>query len=891
MSWRALTRWLRRRSDDDFAAEVESHLEMEVDRLVATGMSERDARFAARRAFGNPTAARERFHDARPGAALESVVQDARYAFRGMRRNPAFTMIAVASLAIGIGANSTIFGIVDTLFLRSPAKVRDAERIDRVYLQLPKGQAGAAQLGSSFGYGVYTALRDRVRGFETVGAFWQLQVSSGRGAGARAIDAMAVTPSFFRVLGVQPALGRLLSPNEERDDGDHVAVLGYDAWHSWYAGDSAVLGRHIDVDGLPYTIVGVMPEGFTGINLDRVDLWVPLGLATREFPGRDALDPNSHSYWLEIIAKRRVAASDAEIAREATQAFHDVFRDEPRYDETIGKSRAVLGPLAAARGPARGASARVAVWLAVVSLVVLLIACANVATLMLLRGITRARETALRVSLGAARSRLVRQGLVVGTLLAAAGAVAALFVARATGSIVRTYLLPNAATAPASDVRLTTYTVALAIVAGLLASIVPAVIAARRDLGPLVNAARSSASRERLQLQRILISGQVALAMLLLVGAGLFVASLRNVRAIDMGFDIDHILCVQAQPEPGAKTDDKGSRAAATATYRAMLARVRQVPGVVSATLTAGAPFASGWGVSIRRRGAPEPAPGTPMPFGRGVGADYFQTMGTRLLRGRYFTAADHSPASHVAIVDETTAREYWPHEDPLDPCVYVGTDDYCTQIVGVVANTALWQVTGDRGKIVYFPLEGVVDQVPVSMMEVRTHGDPAPLIPAVRQAVTSVSPNLPWVNIFPLSRPYDDQLRPWRLGASMFSAFGALALLLAAVGLYGLLSYAVTQRTHEIGVRKALGAGNGRLIRMVLGDAMSTTIAGVAVGLLLALGAVRLIAHLLYGISPDNPAVLALGAAVLLFAAVVACLAPARRAARVDPLVALRSE
>jgi predicted permease len=322
-----------------------------------------------------------------------------------------------------------------------------------------------------------------------------------------------------------------------------------------------------------------------------------------------------------------------------------------------------------------------------------------------------------------------------------------------------------------------------------------------------------------------------------------------------------------------------------------MLARVRQVPGVLNATLTAGAPFATGWGTSFRRRGAPPPAPGTPVPFGRGVGADYFQTMGTRLLRGRFFTAADHSPAAHVAIIDEATARAYWPHEDPLDPCVYVGSDDYCTQIVGVVANTALWQVTGDQGKVVYYPLEAVLGQYPVSMMEVRTRGDPSSRIPAVRRAVTSISPNLPWVNIFPLSRPYDDQLRPWRLGASMFSAFGALALLLAAVGLYGLLSYSVTQRTHEIGVRKALGAANDSLIRMVLRDALATTIAGVAVGLGLALGAVRLVAHLLYGISPDNPAVLALGAGVLLFAAGVACLAPARRAALVDPLVALRAE
>jgi putative ABC transport system permease protein len=888
MSWHAVTRWFRRRSDDDFAAEVESHLAMEVDRLVASGMSEREARFAARRAFGNATSAREHFHEHRAGASLEGIVQDARYALRGMRRNAAFTAIAVASLAIGIGANSTIFGILDMLLLRSPARVRDADRIERVYLRMP-AEHGDAEPVSRFGYNTYRALRDRVHGFEAIGAFWSTQVSSGRGASARSIDAMAVTPSIFPLLGLTPTLGRFFLSDEESDDARHVAVLGYDAWRSWYGGDSSIVGRNIDVDGLPYTIVGITPEGFTGFNLDRVDLWLPLGVARRLF-APNVVTPTDNSYWLEILGKRRAGVSDAEIEREATHVFRDIFRDQPRYDETFARARAVDGPLTASRGPARSTSARVALWLAAVSLVVLLIACANVATLLLLRGLTRSRETALRLSLGAARSRLVRQGLVEGTLLAAGGAICALLVARGTGSIVRTYLLPDAAVAPASDRRLAVYTAAIAVVAGLLASIVPAFLAARRDFGPLVNAARSSATRERLRLQRMLIGGQVALAMLLLVGAGLFVASLQNVRAIDLGFDVEHILYLSINPEPSAKSNDPGAQAAIADTYRAMLVRVGQVPGVMDATLTSGAPFAGGWGISIRRRGAPEPAPGTPVPFGRGVGADYFQTMGTRLLRGRYFTAADHSPAAHVAIIDEATAREYWPHDDPLDPCVYVGSDNYCTQIVGVVANTALWQVTGDRGKIVYFPLETVTEN-PVSMMEVRTRGEPTALIPAVRQAVATVSPKLPWVNIFPLSRPYDDQLRPWRIGASMFSAFGGLALLLAAVGLYGLLSYAVTQRTHEIGIRKALGAADSRLIGMVLGDALTTAVVGVAAGLLLALGLVRLIAHLLYGISPDNPVVFAIGASVLLFAAIVACLAPARRAARVDPLIALRAD
>ena len=344
----------------------------------------------------------------------------------------------------------------------------------------------------------------------------------------------------------------------------------------------------------------------------------------------------------------------------------------------------------------------------------------------------------------------------------------------------------------------------------------------------------------------------MALATLLVVGAGLFVASLRNVRAIDLGLNIDHVLYVRFDGRADRTNADSSAAASALANYQAMLERVRRVPGVANATLTAGEPFASGWAISIRRRGAPPLVEGTPVPFARAVGTEYFETMGTRLVRGRFFTAADHSRNAHVAIIDEATARQYWPDGDPLDPCVYLGDDKFCTQIVGVVANTVLWQVTGDKGHIVYLPIESAFSPG-ISMMEVRTEADPTQLIPAVRQAILSVSPNLPWVDITPLSHRYEDQLVPWQLGASMFAAFGLLALGLAAVGLYGLLSYVVAQRTHEIGVRKALGAP--------------------------------------HDVSPRDPLVMAVGASVLVLVAIVACLAPARRAARVDPVIALRAE
>ena len=341
---------------------------------------------------------------------------------------------------------------------------------------------------------------------------------------------------------------------------------------------------------------------------------------------------------------------------------------------------------------------------------------------------------------------------------------------------------------------------------------------------------------------------------------------------------------------PGQKSGDRGATLGAAVTYETMLETVRRVPGVAKATLTAGEPLASGWGISLRRRGGAPLVEGSPVPMGRAVGADYFETMGTALLRGRYFTAADHRPDAHVAIVDEATARQYWPDGQGLDPCVYLGSRQTCTEIVGVVENTVLWEITGNRGAVVYMPVESAFN-FDISMMEVRTTGDPGASVEAVRRALLSVSPDLPWVDIQPLNRRLDSQLRPWRLGASMFTAFGVLALGLAAVGLYGLLSYSVARRAHEIGIRKALGAPAGGVVRMVVRGGLGMTVPGVLVGLAIALAAGRLVASQLYGVSPRDPIVVMLCVGVLVAVAIVACLAPARRAVKVDPMITLRTE
>jgi putative ABC transport system permease protein len=886
MRWSAWWRQ-RRRSDEDFAAELESHIGMEMDRLIASGMPAEGARIAARRAFGNATSAREDFHESH-ASPLEWLVQDTRYALRAMRRSPAFTAIAVASLAIGIGANTTTFSAVDRLLLRTPAHVRDADRIHRVYFDVPAPDGSMEPVERAW-YRDYVALRDHGAAFEAVGAYDRIKVSSGRGTNARTLDAVLATQSFLAMLGVRPAIGRFFEASEERDENNHVVVLGYDEWRQRYEGRDSVLGQTIDVDGLPYTIVGVAPQGFTGVDVDRVNLWLPLGAATRLF-NNGPLGPTSRGYSLQIIAKLRADASLEHAATAATLVYRDAESDRPQYEPMFAKSRVILGPIVAARGPMRNADARVSVWVAAVSALVLLIACANVADLMLLRGFARARETALRLSLGATRWRIARQAIVEGMLFAAAGAVCAVLLARWSATAMQRFLMPKAESTSVLDIRLLAFTIVVAFVTGILASLVPALVTARRNFGPLLGSTRSGHGPGRLRVQRILIGGQVAVATLLLVGAGLFVTSLRNVHAIDIGIDTDHLLYVNLDETMRGPYRDPHATASINALYEAMLEQVRRVPGVAAATLTSGEPLASGWAVGVHRRGAPPLTAGTVVPFARAVGTEYFETMGTQLRRGRFFTAADRAQNAHVAIIDESVAQRYWPDRDALGDCAQMDGDDACTQIVGVVANTVLWEVTGDKGSIVYFPIEAYPNHA-VTMMEIRTLRDPRASIPAIRRAISSVSPDLPWVDVQAVSDRLAPQYRPWRLGASMFSAFGALALCLAAVGLYGLLSYMVAQRTHEIGVRMALGAPRSGVIGMVVRGALGMTLVGLVAGIAIAIGAGRIVASELYGVSPRDPLVMLIGALTLVAVAGLACLAPARRATRVDPVIALRAE
>jgi len=879
--------WLRPRSNDDFANEVASHLQIETDRLVASGMSESDARIAARRAFGSPTSVRERFHDSRRPVFIESLLQDVRYGLRGMRRNPSFTAIAVISLAIGIGANTTMFGTLDALLLRGPAHVVDADRTSKLYFEFPR--PGEPSIPSANqGYRTYTAIRDHASGFESVAAYWTNKVTSGSGPDARLLDFVAVTPNYFSMLGIHPVVGRFFGDEEERDDNGHVAVIAAELWRSTYGGDPNILGRTIDIHGTAYRIVGVTPEGFTGVNLSRVDIWLPLGIA-RSLLGPTVLERHSGAYWLNILGKRRLSVSPDRVATEVTAAFREEWRDAPRYKERFATARAIIGPLQQARGPTDDLASRASIWIGAVSLLVLLLASTNVANLLLLRSLSRSREVAVRVSLGASRGRLIQQSLVEGMLIAASAVVCALFVARWSAASVNAFLLPKARPTSIIDPRLLTFTAAVGLGSGLIAALAPALVTARREFAKYLGSGRMAGGPQRVGLQRFLIGLQVALALVLLVGAGLFVTSFRQIRAIDLGVDVDHVLSVSvAFGSIQESLRDPGARATANALFGEMVDRVRRVPGVARASTSTGSAFAASSATALFRPGH-SPAQGSPVPFFRAVGTDYFQTTGTALVRGRLFSPDDHRPNSHVIIVDESAAKRFLPEGNVLEGCVVVGSDP-CVHVVGVVKDAVMWDMLGDKGQIVYRPIESF-DGGTITTIVIRAAGDPVGLIPAIRAAVQSVSPTLPWVDIHPVGQDLDPQLRPRRISASIFAVFGILALGLAAVGLYGLLAYAVAQRSHEIGVRKALGAADAGIARLILRGALGITVSGVVTGVVASLAASKLVASQLYGVSPRDPMIIAVSAASLIVVTIIAALVPVRRATRVDPVITLRAD
>ena len=813
---------------------------------------------------------------------MHSLIQDFRYATRTLLRTPLFTLGVVVTLGLGLGVNGAIFGVVDRLFLRPPAGVHGADRVVRLYVRRRDPFFGLNTQGIGQ-YPAFVDVRD-TRAFAHVSAVTTRDMSLGRGAEAVSVQVGAVSWDYFATLGVGMELGRTFVAGDDDPGAARTVVLTDAFWRSHYGADPGIVGRRILVGTGPATVVGVAARGFRGIDLGPLDMFLPIGAAAAEVASPEALT-SRHWWWMDAIAQLRPGERPEEAAARATLAFRRGAEDKADSTATV-----LTGPIQHARGPQASSAAKVSAWIGFVALAVLLIACANVANLLLARGVTRRRELAVRAGLGAGRGGLIRMLLAESLVLAAGGGAAAVALAAWSGALARGFLVPDLpADTPVVDPRMVAFTALAVAVTALLIGVVPAVQASRTDLTESLKSGGRGATQRGGRTRAALLALQVALTLVLLVGAGLFVKSLRNVEHLDLGFDPNRVL--EARVDMSA-TGLSGAEA--DATYLRMLDAVRRLPGVAGAAAMQ-SPYEWASAITLRAQGVDSlHRPATGGPYVNAVTPGYFATLGTPLRGGRDFTDRDVLGSPRVAVVNAYMAKGLWPHESAIGKCLYLGSDTTkaCTEIVGVVGNVASNGVTQGEMWNYYVPFAqaSLASIAHLNGLAVRSRTGADEIAGAVRREMQAAG-NLPYAQVQSLADRIAPDYRSWRLGATAFTAFGALALVIAAMGIFAVISYSVSRRTQEIGVRMALGAQAAQVARMMLGQGLRAAVVGVAVGAGGAWALGRGVRALLYGVSPGDPLVLGSTALVLMVVAALAAWLPARRAAQIDPMVALRNE
>ena len=888
--------WTTRRIEREVDDELAFHLEQRAEELERAGLPRQAAHEEAARRFGNVAEARrelagiDRRHrrGERRAEWWEGVVQDVRYAVRGVRRQPGFAVAVALTLGFGFGATTAMFAVVDRLLLRPPALVQDHGRVGRIYFSEYFSWFGVAtQQATSYPH--FVALRDQTRSLGSVAAYFTKTASLGRGRDAEPVRTVAASGDYFRLLRVSPQLGRFFGPSDDLPpSGERVAVLGDGFWRRRFAADPTVLGRSIDVDHQTFTIVGVAPPTFTGVSLAPVDVWVPLTTIGARIAGDDWVH-GSGWRWIHLLARLEPGFTRAQAGAEATAVYRAALEAHGRRDST---ATVTVASVIAARGPGSGnralSEARISVWLSGVALLVLLIGCANAANLLLARAVRRRREMGVRLALGVTRGRLVRQLLVESLLLAFLGGATGLVIARWGGAVLRAALLPHVAL-PTSvfDARFLAVSGALVLFVAIATGLAPAWQALSQRVASDVRAGVREGPGGRGRLRSGLVLLQAALSLVLLVGAGLFVRSLHNVRSVELGFDASRVLVVDLNLND--VDDDARDRL-----FRRARDQVARLPVVEEASVAITAPFWSAVSTHLRIPGVDSiPSSRDGGPYVNAVTPEFFATTGTSIVAGRGFTDADGSTAPRVAVVSQTFARIVWAGEDPVGRCMLVGGDSVpCTTVVGIARDARRESLTDDAPVMQYYvPLDQ--DQITSGLrtLFVRTRGDPREALAAVRRETQSVSPDLPYPTVQYLVDLVEPEVRPWKLGATLFSIFGGVALALAALGLYSVVAYSVAQRVHEMGVRVALGARGGDLARLVVRETLRVVGLGLALGFMVVLAVGGLVEPLLFRVSPRDPAILVAVAGTLVIVGVLASVGPARRAARVSPAEVLKAE
>jgi putative ABC transport system permease protein len=814
---------------------------------------------------------------------VDTLIRDLRYAVRTLAKSPGFTVVAVLTLALGIGANTAIFSVINAVLLQ-PLPYAQPDRlvsVNHFYPSLNNLQASV----SVPGFRDYSARSDVF----TKSAVEQGGAMNVTGEGEpERVNVVRVSGDFFPTLGVGAALGRTLRPDEAQAGRDHEVVLTYGFWKRKFGGDPAVVGRSIRLNDEDYAVVGVMPERFRDFFSSRADLWMPVVFTPDQYA-----DNRRTNEFLGFIGRlapgvsvEKAQAEMHALARRLRQSYPNSYASD--WDLLVRSLNEV------ATGTIRPA---LLLLLGAVGFV-LLIACANVANLQLARSAARARETAVRVALGASPRRLMRQLLTESVLLSLSGGLVGLLVA-AWGLPALLALSPGSLPRGAT-VRLDSwvlgFTLLVSVLAGLLFGLIPALRLRRSDVHESLKEGGRGAVGERhsLALRRGLVVTTVALALTLLAGAGLLVRSFSRLVAVDPGFQPDHLLTFSVSL-PRAKYPNDTVR---VAVLERLVAAIRAVPGVVSAGGTSNIPFAGNWSTSSFNVEGYERPPSTPMPWGdmRAVTPGYLPTIRALLRRGRQFTEADRAGGARVCIVDDELVRRYWPNADPIGKRITFNalTDSNITWItvVGVVAHTLHTGFDDEKRVQVYFPL--AQNALPFLGLVVRTSGDPMAAAGAVRAAVSSVDGDLPLANINSMDSLLEQTTGPRRFAMLLLTGFAGLAMLLACIGLYGVMSYIVTQRSRELGVRVALGASADDVLRLVLDQGLRLALAGVGIGLVAAFLLTRVanvMRKLLFEVKAYDPVTFVVVPLLLIAVALLASWLPARRATRVDPMEALRAE
>lgn len=883
----------RRRVDAELDEELRDHVERKAEEYRARGLNAEQARTAALRDLHGMESRKEECREMRKVSWLGDLWQDVLFAARMLSKSPGFSAVAILSIALGIGANTTIFTVVNAMLLHA-LPVSDLSRlvqIDTVDSKTNLGLGRVVKLGMSYpNFQDYQRQNDVFSGVSFI-TFNTLTWSGG--SEPRQLQAFLVTANYFDVLGLQPAEGRFFLPDEDtKPGGNNVVVLSYSLWANRFGSNPAAVGSTMRLNATPYTIIGIGPRDFKGTGTigNPEILWIPTSMYPAALSGFSKDNFNDRRFLLGGVVARlkpEVSIGQAEASLRTISS-----RLEQAYPKDNAGRSISLTPLQEAAVGVNNHDQFILigeVMMAVVG-VVLLIACVNLANLLLAQAAKREKEMSLRAALGARRGRLLRQLLTESMLLSLLGGAAGLAIANWGRKLLWSFRPPfikDGDIQLSLDSRVLLFTLGIVVLTGLLFGLAPAVKASDPDLNEVLKTGGRGGSSGwgRSRMRGLLVISEIALALVAMISAGLFIRSMQNAQKIDPGFESKNLFSMTIDPGSLQYTEARTNQF-----YRQVIERAKASPGVADATVASNPAIGGGFARTVYPEGQNEGTGyrGTLTEL-NDVSPEFFQTLRVPLLEGRAFNDGDRANTRPVAVVNEVMARHFWPNEDAIGKRFHFFGDPTLIEIVGVAKPTVVNQIGEDPIGLVYLPI--TQDFSPAATLQVRTKGDPKAVIATVRSEVQQLEPNLAITNVQTIGEEIDQGLWAARMGAALLSLFGLLALILAAVGVYGVLSYSVNQQSREIGIRMALGAQPGSVLRLVVGEGLKLAAVGIAIGLVGALAMGRIAKSLLYGVMPTDTATFVYVTALLCVIAVAACVIPARRAMRVDPIVALRYE